>query len=176
MSGKAHASEKTIRNRIKAIRKCLDEINGEVLSINYEPIQDFEGKANYPMEFQLFMEEIGQTYINMEQGLTGRLVLTLETPQPLVGLGVNNVYALDNFQDEEDFEGQKAKDVVIFANDVHAQLYGFDKTHLPYFFISSYITRDVEDNFLDWFVGFINDELDENRYIDKEIRMKYRLI
>ena len=80
MSGKVNVSEKIIRTRIKAIRKCLDEINGEVLSINYEPIQDFEGKANYPIEFYIFMEEIGQTYINMEQGLTGRLVLTLETP------------------------------------------------------------------------------------------------
>jgi hypothetical protein len=80
MSDKAHASEKMIRNSVKAIRERLDEINGEVLSINYEPIQDFEGKANYPIEFYIFMEEIGQTYINMEQGLTGRLVLTLETP------------------------------------------------------------------------------------------------
>lgn len=176
MSGKAHASEKTIRNRIKAIRKCLDEINGEVLSINYEPIQDFEGKANYPIEFQIFMEEIGQTLINMEQGRSGYQVLILDVPEPLVGLGNNLLRALDSFDADDEFDGQKAKDVMIFAHDVGVQIYGFDTTHSPYLFISGYIERDIESNFLDWFVGFVNDELDGNPYINKEIRMKYRLI
>ena len=77
---------------------------------------------------------------------------------------------------DDEFDGQKAKDVMIFAHDVGVQIYGFDTTHSPYLFISGYIERDIESNFLDWFVGFVNDELDGNPYINKEIRMKYRLI
>ena len=36
-----------LRKRIKNIRKCLDEIDGDVFSVRYDPVQDFDEKYNY---------------------------------------------------------------------------------------------------------------------------------
>ena len=60
----------------------------------------------------------------------------------------------DWVDDDDDFDGCRAQDVRIIANDTAATLYGFDTSRPPYRFLDW--SEEVERNFLDWFVNFIN--------------------
>jgi hypothetical protein len=159
----------SIRNRILKIRECLDKINGEDISINYNLVADFEDKLNYPIDFQIFMDEIGEFSSSSEVG-EGYRILKIAVPKPLIG---NDLMALNDFKEGDEVIGiTKAEDVRMFGSCISAQCYGFDTIISPYKFISWNLTWDVGENFLEWFVNFVNNELDENPYFEKDIRLE----
>lgn len=49
-----------IRLDIISFRQKLDTLNGVEFSWQYQPVSEFEDKKDYPVDFQVFMEEIGQ--------------------------------------------------------------------------------------------------------------------
>lgn len=51
--------EEDTRAEIIKFRKKLDQLNGKEFSWTYTPVPEFEEKENYPLDFQIFMEEIG---------------------------------------------------------------------------------------------------------------------
>ena len=156
-----------LRTRIGNIRNCLDKIHtptgvrsGEV-SVQYWPVSDFDDKSSYPIEFQVFMEVIGEVHIQ-----SSYLVLNLETPKSLLGIfdryncddDETNITVLDDWKYDDIYScGRRAQDVKIIANDADAMLYGFDVTKSPYQFLDSF--NGVERNFLEWFVDFYDSRL-----------------
>ena len=169
-------SIQNIRKRIQSIKKCFDEIDEEEVEIGFEPVKDFEDKSNYPIDFQIFMEEFGEMLIKRPEW--DSLVLNLEKPKPLVGLSdlyswESWIVVLADWAHDDDFCDCKAQDVKIIANDVESMLYGFDTSKPPYRFLDH--NAGVERNFLDWFVRFINiDVLDnENLFSKTGIKLKH---
>ena len=88
-----------IFQRINKIKKILDAINGKIYSISYKPIFTFENKDNFPLEFQIFMECIGEISIGSRPiPGDGYNVLRIEKPKNLVAVtGTNGKSSITNF-------------------------------------------------------------------------------
>ena len=160
-----------LRRRIEKVRDSLDKINAETggwagcFSVDYR-VKEFADKSNYPLEFQIFMEEIGEIYIN-----SSYLVLQLETPKNLVGLygSESKITVIDDWKyDDIFFCDHKAQDVKIIGNDVDGMLYGFNITESPYTFLDT--ATGQERDFLEWFICFVNNRLELS--MDKAFKLE----
>ena len=79
------------------------------------------------------MEEIGPTSITSSaQSSAGYQVLLMDKPAPLVSIHSQNscVIVLDVFESGDLCGKTLAENLVIFASDVDADLYGFDQNRL----------------------------------------------
>ena len=168
----------SLRNRIQKIRECLDELNGDGFSIKYMPVIDFKDKLNYPIDFQIFMEEIGE----FDSACFEALIIEIKIPQPLLEHDlpvapwkevkkddkISLYYPINGIAEE--------KDIRIFGTDVHSQCIGYDTRTSPYKFIcweyESYFVDKQPHKFLEWFVFHVNDELNYNPYVKKDIRLE----
>jgi hypothetical protein len=73
--------QEELRAEIIKFRETLDRLSGKVFYWSYTPVPDFENKELYPLDFQIFMEEIGEmsagTGIERADGI---LILELKSP------------------------------------------------------------------------------------------------
>ena len=158
-----NSKEHDLRTHIIKIRNTLDEIDGKIMSVAYTPCPNFQNKSHYPKDYQIFMEEIGPTSINSSaQSSGGYQVLLMDEPAPLVSIHSQNsdVIVLDVFESGNLCGNTLADNLVIFASDVDADLYGFDQSVFPYkFFASQWTTTLEHTDFISWFVWHINNHL-----------------
>ena len=77
--------ENEIRAEIIEYRKKLDKLNGKEFSWTYTPVPEFGEKENYPLDFQIFMEEIGVFYASIDPHLHNNpfTLFCLEVPRAL---------------------------------------------------------------------------------------------
>jgi hypothetical protein len=155
---KNNYTETELRNQVKKIREHLDTINGVVCSVEYEPHPEFFNKVNYPKDYQIFMEEIGPVSIGSSplKG-EGFVIIEMEPPVSLIGFDENesSIIVLDVYKNGDNVT--LADNLVVFAYDVNADLYGFDKSEIPYKFFASQWTSKLEHaDFLSWFIYHVN--------------------
>lgn len=160
-----------IRNRIIKIRECLDRINGEDIYFEYKPIADFKDKLDYPIDFQIFMEEIGELVSGHEGGQEGMLLLEIKIPRPLIG-NDDLVVFNDFVQGDKINNNSKVENVRVFGRDVDAQNFGFDTNTSPFKLVCLGLRDDIKKKFLEWFVNFVNSKLDEDPWFKKDVRLK----
>ena len=156
-----------MRERIKRIKKFLDEIDVDQISVIYDPQSNFSNKQSYPLDFQIFMEQIGELVINTNAdcGATGYQNICLEKPRPFCTNEAKfcedetNVYDYSNRTDGDYFTGLR-KNININASDINGEMYGFDTTYTPYKFVSAghNIKADDKVSFLDWFEHFLQNQ------------------
>lgn len=160
-----------IRSDIVSFRQKLDTLNGVEFSWKYQPKPQFEDKESYPLDFQIFMEEIGELTAGSdpEDRSGGHLILSLEEPVNLLAAEEEGFwYLLDTPSAEDIFvfsEGDvgSAKDVMLIATAVDAMNYGFKTTTKPFTFINLryenyeqvptkiYFDLSSTPTFFDWF-------------------------
>ena len=156
-------SSNKLRQEIIAFRKKLDDLNGKALYWDHTPVLNFKDKEKYPMDFQIFMEEIGE--VEAGSGLfkgEGFLILHLETPVWLPSKEAQEFIYLYEFVETEILEVRQlsgpskeisAASINAVASDVDGNFYGFDTTTNPYSFISypDGIWSGSGDSFFEWF-------------------------
>ena len=160
-----------IRSDIISFRQKLDKLNGVDFSWKYQHIPQFQDKESYPVDFQIFMEEIGGLHAGSDpQDRTrGHLILSLEQPVNFLSAEDEGFWYLletpsaeDIFIFSEDDVGS-AGDIMLIATDVYAQNYGFKTTTKPFKFIDLcyenyeraptkiYFDLSSTPTFFDWF-------------------------
>jgi hypothetical protein len=77
--------DENTRAEIIEFRKKLDKLNGKEFSYTYTPVPEFEEKENYPVDFQIFMEEIGVFYASIDPHMQNDpyQLFRLEVPRAL---------------------------------------------------------------------------------------------
>lgn len=158
-----NSKEHDLRTHIIKIRNTLDEIDGKIMSVAYTPCPNFQNKSHYPKDYQIFMEEIGPVAIGSSpiKG-EGYVIITMDLPVLLLGFDENesSITVLDIFESGDLCGNTLADNLVIFASDVDADLYGFDQSVFPYkFFASQWTTTLEHTDFISWFVWHINNHL-----------------
>ena len=132
-----------IHSDIISFRQKLDTLNGVEFSWQYQPVSEFKNKKDYPLDFQIFMEEIGELNAGSDpqDRSGGHLILSLEEPVNFLSAEDEGFWYLldtpsaeDIFIFSEDDVGS-AGDIMLIATDVYAQNYGFKTTTKPFTFI-----------------------------------------
>ena len=110
------------------------------------------------------MEEIGPVSIgtSLLKG-EGFVIIEMEPPVSLIGFDENesSIIVLDVYKNGDYVTNGDhvtlADNLVVFAYDVNADLYGFDKSEIPYKFFASQWTSKLEHtDFLSWFIYHVN--------------------
>ena len=145
----------TTNDKVDLIRQALDQMNGGEFSVQYKPIKSFTNKLEYPLEFQVFMEKIGELEINSKSG-SGYRVLCLEAPQPLIGPHHedSSLVILDTYKENDDLGGYVAGGVSVIASDVDAFWYGFLTNKKPFQFVAQGLYEEHK-SFLPWIIKFL---------------------
>ena len=154
-----------LRDHVIKIRDHLDKINGAVVSVEYAPHTEFLSKVNYPKDYQIFMEEIGSVSIGSSpiKG-EGYVVIKMDLPVSLIGFDENesSITVLNVYENGDYIGDTQVENIVVFASDVDADLYGFDKSEIPYkFFASQWTTELKHTDFLSWFIWHVNKHLND---------------
>ena len=160
-----------IRSDIISFRQKLDTLNGVEFSWKYQPKPQFKDKESYPLDFQIFMEEIGELSAGSDpqDRSGGYLILNLEQPVNFLSAEDEGFYyildtpsAEDIFVFSEDDVGSAA-DIMLIATDVDARNYGFKTTSKPFKFLDLcyenyeleptkiYFDLSSTPTFFDWF-------------------------
>lgn len=150
------------RVRLSNIKTALDEINGSDFSVECFPPASPEILSQYPIDFRLFLEEIGN--VNIVSGIKhGHQVLRMDEPRPLIGLNDDRetgLYSLDDFHfDDVCFGRHLAQNIRIFAVDVDANLYGYSISEDDFALVGTEVSDGEFSTFTDWFVSFINNQV-----------------
>ena len=158
------------RVRLANIREGLAEINGSDFSIAYFPTESPESLSQYPIDFRLFLEEIGN--LGIVSGLRdGYQLLRMDDPQPLIGLNdasETSLYSLDKFLfDDFCFGNHLAQNIRIFAVDVDANLYGFDIGDNNFELVGTDFVDGEFSTFTDWFVSFMNNQVNNMPWLPR---------
>ena len=155
--------DEDIRAEIIEFRKKLDKLNGKEFSWAYTPVSEFEEKENYPLDFQIFMEEIGELSAgsDVDGKGGGTLYLILEEPIPLLNAEESGFYYLaftPGLNDQFDLPNRKkvsADKILVTATDVDGRNYAFANSTKPYTFFSltgeDWQLDPLEGNFFTWF-------------------------
>jgi len=153
--------EHSIRNKIVQIRNTLESIEDPDFTFKYTPVNDFEDKQNYPLDFQIYMEEIGET----ELALGGYIITWVETPQNPYKLkhdsnlwGVNT----EDFEDDEIWDeptNLKVKDTRVITYDIDASISYFDTRTNPFKFLNTF-EDDQFPFFLSWLAYKVDPHLE----------------
>lgn len=148
-----------LRSYIIQIKTALDALDGKVMSVSYKPVPDFPSKSNYPIDFQIFMEEIGLVNIGSDpQHGAGYTAIDMDLPICLADIEEEDtgILAFDYYGCDS-LKGVPADKVVFVASDVHADCYGFDKSTSPFKFFATEDKSSIEHSeFVPWFVWHVN--------------------
>lgn len=159
----------TEKVRLSKIKTALTKLEGPDFRINCFPTESPEMLQGYPIDFRLFLEEIGNVDIAAGSQV-GFQLLRMDDPQPLVGLNENSetLYSLDQFNfDDVCFGCHLAQNVRIFAVDVDANLYGFDISGDSYSIVGTELGDREFLSFTDWFVSFINNHVNNTPWLPR---------
>ena len=160
-----HATE--LRKEIIAFRNQLDSLNKKNISWDYNPVLKFEGKENYPLDFQIFMEEIGECGASSRpEG--GYQILSLDRPLTLKQWNKFLINPLIPHNETVlDINGASVltQNVRLIATDVDMQFYGFNISKNPYEFFSIWGVDWASDNtigvsFWSWFKKHMRDSVE----------------
>ena len=165
--------EESLRYEFIIIREKIDALSDIYLNnpFTYNPLIDFPNKDKYPLDYQIYMEEIGEIYI----GSGGILIVEIHKPLPFVFTDevedYNFAYQFPAESPDENIaivmmDGSpdietKAKDYMVVASDCHSGTYGFYIGNTPYQFASC---RDFQggSNFLEFLKNILNKDLDHS--------------
>jgi len=147
--------EHSIRNKIVQIRNTLESIEDPDFTFKYTPVKSFEDKQNYPLDFQIYMEEIGETEI-AHNGFLVTYVLIPQNPNK------NNDSDLWNWpfdSEDDDFWDEKnnlkIKDTKAITYDLDGSISYFDIRTKPYKFSNSY-DEGTFTFFISWFAWTVD--------------------
>ena len=161
-------NENNIRTEILQIKKKLlafaDDhgANDKGFTLKLNPVAHFEDNDNYPLDFQIFLEEIGELYL----GWNDYEVIQIQTPFPLENVEkgseeAENLSLISTFIGGQDkYMNRPITEFEVFSNEVCSYvMYCFDITKKPY----SIVTEEYEtkySSFVDWFKITMNDQID----------------
>ena len=182
MANDSEENRNQIRDRVIAIRETLllferacQEIN-EHCTIKYAPVLEFKDKSKYPLDFQIFMEEIGE----LEIGTNGYLCINITKPIPPLDVNIDEDYwaGCDGFDGdawppEKEYNGFLPQYIQLFGSDVDGQTYGFYTQQNPYLLTSVWVETNGAD-FLDWFVEHVNYHIESSYWTDRDIRFRLK--
>ena len=149
---------KKIQNNVIDIKDKLSKSN---LDIYYKTKSTINNNEAFPIDFQIFLEEIGPLSIG-----NGYLFIDIETPKKLVELNLESFDSifgscLDRvYMENDDFYGSRAGDVWIFGSDVDAYIYFFDVSEKQTKLVTNSPLTNSYKNFLDLFVSILNKNLE----------------
>jgi len=162
--------ENNIRAEILQIKQKLIELEesnkDNIVDIGMCPM-DTDGIKNFPLDYQLFMEVIGELSVSW----LGYQVLEIRMPYPMEEIDESesgDIMAGDlwlpwSFYPENGlYYGKPFKDYQIFAGESCSNtMYSFDTSLKPY----QVINQDGEsyDSFIDWFQSTMNQQIFDSR-------------
>ena len=167
-----------IRENILKFRHFLDNLKydqNNKIDIAYSPVKEFENKYEYPLTFQIFMEEIGEFEISQ---LSNGVLLRIEKPfNPLNdhsgGFLIQGEFTEIFNQKDNIF----LKNVNVVAQDYDGYFYGFTKKKGSKQFI--FICEDSEifkgHDFFKWILTYIFENLENIDFKDYK-HFFYRLL
>ena len=161
-----------LKERIREFRHLLDLLKYDKenkIEVVYNPVNNFSNKEEYPVDFGLFMEEIGE----LEVSYSGEgILLRVEKPIDLIGnedgedsflnIEWNEIRKIFNKYDENNIV--LSKDVKIISRDFEGYLYGFSKkrNEKTYNFIFEEKFGNLYQlNFFDWLQKYMFTILDD---------------
>ena len=133
--------EHFIKEKLLRLKSVLEYFGNNLIRLTNAPKTNFDDKEHYPIDFQLFMEEIGVIEISHQNVL----ILALEEPVTLtefLKLKESSLYEVfdddvpENFSEDTTYLDAKVKDVRILANDDNRDLWHFDASVKPYNFMT----------------------------------------
>jgi hypothetical protein len=153
------AMQQNIRKEIIFFREKLNDLKSNVFSWAYTPVPDFKDKENYPIDFQIFMEEIGTLSASNDFN-AGYMILLLDLEENIAG------YKEGEKVLERNQISYFSKDIRMVARDVDEQYYGFITLKKPYEFFSTWEVDRIGDttiglSFWDWFKKHMFDSIEE---------------
>ena len=160
-----HATE--LRKEIIAFREQLNTTKKPDFSWDYDPVLEFEDKESYPLDFQIFMEEIGECSASSRpEG--GYQILSLDRPLTLKQWDKFLINPLiPNNEPVLDIDGSSVltQNVRLIATDVDMQFYGFNISKKPYEFFSIWGVDWAGDStigvsFWSWFEKHMSDSIE----------------
>ena len=111
-----------------------DREDEEFLDVYAHPVQTFTNKDKYPIDFQIFMEEIGEFQLSK-----GYEMIQIQIPFPLEQVDeedemADNLRLVSSFYPTEgQYFGKPLKNYEVFANEVcNFTMYSFDTSVSPY--------------------------------------------
>lgn len=158
---------KELRREIIAFRNHLVSLNKRNISWSCDPVLEFEDKENYPLDFQIFMEEIGECSASSRpEG--GYQILSLDRPLTLQQWNKFVINPLiPNNETVLDINGSTVltQNVRLIATDVDMQFYGFNISKKPYEFFSIWGVDWAGDSiigvsFWSWFEKHMSDSIE----------------
>ena len=156
-----------LRKEIIFFREKLNSLSNEDFSWYHTKVLQFEDKKNYPLDFQIFMEEIGTVYASCEFN-EGYTILNLELPRAVVKSDFVNPHLFDaDSLDRIEINGISVPthNIRLIATDVDMQFYGFNTSKNPYEFFSMWGVdwageSTVGISFWSWFKKHMSDSIE----------------
>ena len=140
-----------IRREITAFKNYLDKLEANPkLEVFWActPQRKFKDKELYPVDFQIFMEEIGDAFSDFHGWQHLLLYNPDDAPYQLSG-SERKSFDLPNGK------VANASEVLFVARDVDFRHYGFSRTQIPYLFFSEtgedWYLDPVKGSFFGWF-------------------------
>ena len=156
-----------LRKEIIFFKEKLNSLSNEDFSWDHTEVLQFEDKKNYPLDFQIFMEEIGTVYASCEFN-EGYKILNLELPRAVVKSDFVNPHLFETDSlDRIEINGISvpAHNIRLIATDVDMQFYGFNTSKNPYEFFSMWGVdwageSTVGISFWSWFKKHMSDSIE----------------
>ena len=144
--------EKEIRLKIEEIKETLSFLESSGLGGEFRPIAGFEDKHLYPLDFQIFMEEIGLLEVGSHPNKEGFLIVIVQAPKALTRYHEHSVTVLVEFYPGEIIEGVLAEKAMAVSSDTNGDTTCYDTTVHPYqlFRFSVQTERFEGRSFIDW--------------------------
>lgn len=167
-SGLPSANE--LREEMRQFRTGLERIESDLFSWSCQPEKSFKDKENFPIDFQIFMEEIGPCYSSSGRR-EGYQVIYLVSPEDAFEPEFKNgFFYIKHLGDV------RSDQVCVIARDVNNQDYGFLRSKVPYQFFSHWGEDWLGDStmsisFWHWFQKHL---LDAIEYIDPDLVPKLK--
>ena len=184
MVNKYEENRTQIRDRVIAIRETLllfgracQEINEECL-VKYTPVLEFKDKSKYPLDFQIFMEEIGE----LDIATNGYQCIKITKPIPPLDVDIDGdlhkLCSIDfegyAWPPEKEYNGFLPHYIQLFGSDVDSYTYGFYTQQNPYTLVCSPWAETNGADFLDWFIEQVNVHIDCSYWTDRDIRFRLK--
>ena len=165
--------EQVIRKRIAEARNAISFLEGSGYGIKFQPVADFKDKKLYPLDFQIYMEEIGQLEIGSQRNNDGVLILETQAPVPLPQSDDHHVLVLKDFEADEIVENVLAKKAMVVATDHDSDNLCYDTTVWPFelfsFFVKPY--RFPNYCFIEWLLDYcLSPELEFVRRLGPSVK------
>ena len=132
MRGDLGMDEKTIRLKIAEIKETLSFLESAGWGVKFVPIADFDYKHLYPLDFQIFMEEIGELTVASEPNMDGYLIVDIQAPIAMTRYKDHSVTCLFECFPGETIEGVPAEKAMLVACDTDSDSTCYDTTVHPY--------------------------------------------